>query len=61
MCSCLLMLIMTRFIVIFQASEKLHKMHTLQLSRKYVNSITPERKAQVGVFILVPRNLVLHF
>ncbi|KAJ7387260.1 Unconventional myosin-Ih [Desmophyllum pertusum] len=32
-----------------EASEKLHKMHTLQLSRKYVNSITPERKAQLDM------------
>lgn len=35
----------------FQASALLHKMHTLQLSRKYVKSITPEKKAQVGLYI----------
>lgn len=39
------------FIVIFQASELLHKMHTLQLARKYVKSVKPERKAQVGLSI----------
>ena len=40
------------FVVLFQASALLHKMHTLQLSRKYVKSITPERKAQVGLHML---------
>ena len=39
------------FIVMFQASALLHKMHTLQLTRKYVKSITPERKAQVGLYM----------
>ncbi|XP_078362990.1 unconventional myosin-Ic-like [Oculina patagonica] len=32
-----------------EASELLHKMHTLQLSRKYVLSVTPERKAQLDM------------
>lgn len=41
--------VITGFTVISQASEQLHKMHTLQLSRKYVLSVTPERKAQVGL------------
>lgn len=39
------------YVVMFQASALLHKMHTLQLSRKYVKSITPEKKAQVGLYI----------
>ena len=38
-------------VVMFQASALLHKMHTLQLTRKYVKSITPERKAQVGLYM----------
>ena len=41
--------VITGFTVLSQASEQLHKMHTLQLSRKYVLSVTPERKAQVGL------------
>ena len=45
---------MNRFLLLlFQASELLHKMHTLQLTRKYVKSVTPERKAQVGLLINV--------
>ena len=39
------------FVVMFQASELLHKMHTLHLARKYVKSVTPERKAQVGLLM----------
>lgn len=46
------------FVVMFQASELLHKMHTLQLARKYVKSVTPERKAQVGFLINI---LLLYF
>lgn len=42
----------------FQASELLHKMHTLQLARKYVKSVTPERKAQVGFLMNI---LLLYF
>lgn len=32
-----------------EVSERLHKMHTIQLARKYVKSITPERKAQLDM------------
>lgn len=53
--------VLNGFVVTFQASELLHKMHTLQLSRKYVLSVTPERKAQVGLFILVLINFVTLF
>lgn len=37
---------------LFKASELLQKLHTRTLVRKYVKGITPEKKAQVSLWLV---------